>query len=530
MIDVKRKYLGIVEDNEDPKKEARVRVRVFDVFDSIPVDDIPWASPRRDLNGNAFNIPDKGKIVSVNFEDGNIYTPTYTYAQHYNINLKKKLEELSGEDYTSMKALIFDNKTQIFTNKKDGLMLDHKFNQINIKEDYINLNLKDNFSKVNIGSEVSQQQAILGNHYLDWFDEFVDQLLGGPFLGNLGAPVVAQPSFIQNLLKYKALKDPKFLSHHVNIVDNEAVQKVERINDSQLGDKLKSTNKTLNKEERDLNKDPNASKYEPKDGQSTDTPDGPLSTSENANGGVSQPNISNDDLVITPSTNDDVQKIVNYITELSKKDSTWQLLSRPYEINTVIIRRQYEGMKYSNQFKDSLYVIFKDDKGQWQKGGPYRISSIPGLSIKDITGSQGTKGALLPLKKWKYKSKDDRTLIPRRPYLGTLMEGFYKDIYQLGSHAGDRAMKSIGTQRCYRDQNVESDVISYSTTDKGNFGMLIHRGYAGGTNVNNWSEGCIVFADKASLDQYFKFADKHIERGYKKTFNLALILGKNIGL
>lgn len=530
MIDITRNYLGLVVDNEDPKKEGRVRVRVFDVFDSIPIEDIPWASPRRDLNGNAVNIPDKDKIVSVNFEDGNIYTPQFTYSQHYNINLKKKLEELSGDAYTSMKALIFDNKTQIFTNSKDGLMLDHKFNQLNIKEGYINLNLKDNMSKLNLGSEVSQQQSILGNHFLDWFDEFVDQLLQGPFLGNLGAPVVAQPSLIQNLLKYKALKDPKFLSHHVNIVDNEAVTKVERINEAQLGDKLKSTNKVLEKKEKDIYRDPNASRYEPRDGNSTDNPDGPLSTSENENGGVTQNNLNEDDLKVTPTTNDDVQKIVNYITELSKKDSTWQLLTKPYEMNIVGIRRQYEGMKYSDQFKDSIYIIFKDDKGAWQKGGPYRASTIPGLTIKDSIGSVGQKGAKVALKKYKYKSKSDRSLIPRRPYLGTLMEGFYKDIYQVGAHAGDKAMKVVGTQRCYRDQNVDSDIITYSVTDKGNFGMLIHRGFAGGTIVGNWSEGCQIFADKASLDQFFNYVQKHLDKGYKKTFNYALILGKNIGL
>jgi hypothetical protein len=30
-------YVGVVEDCEDPKKIGRVKIRVFDVFDDVPV-------------------------------------------------------------------------------------------------------------------------------------------------------------------------------------------------------------------------------------------------------------------------------------------------------------------------------------------------------------------------------------------------------------------------------------------------------------------------------------------------------------
>jgi hypothetical protein len=39
------KTYGVVEDNDDPKKLGRVRVRVLDVFDNLEVTDIPWATP-----------------------------------------------------------------------------------------------------------------------------------------------------------------------------------------------------------------------------------------------------------------------------------------------------------------------------------------------------------------------------------------------------------------------------------------------------------------------------------------------------
>jgi hypothetical protein len=152
-VDSSRTYIGIVEENEDPKKLGRCRIRVIDIFDDIPKDDIPWATPWKDLNGNAFNLPEKGKIVTVIFDSGNIYKPEYIYADHYNINLEKKLSQLSGANYTSMKSLIFDHKTQIFVNDGEGLVIDHKMNQINITSNSIHLNLKDNNSSINLGHE-----------------------------------------------------------------------------------------------------------------------------------------------------------------------------------------------------------------------------------------------------------------------------------------------------------------------------------------------------------------------------------------
>ena len=131
-VDRSRTYIGVVEENEDPKKLGRCRIRVIDIFDDIPKSDIPWASPWKDLNGNSFNVPEIGKVVTVIFDSGNIYKPEFIYSEHYNINLENKLQKLNGSDYTSMKSLIFDHKTQIFVNDSEGLVIDHKMNQINI--------------------------------------------------------------------------------------------------------------------------------------------------------------------------------------------------------------------------------------------------------------------------------------------------------------------------------------------------------------------------------------------------------------
>ena len=116
-------FVGIVINNQDPRNSGRIKVSVLNIFDNIPTDDIPWAAPVLDLNGNVFILPDVGKVVSVTFDQGNIYKPTYMYAEHFNVNLQTKLNQLSGSDYTSMRALMFDHKTQIYSNDSDGLKI-----------------------------------------------------------------------------------------------------------------------------------------------------------------------------------------------------------------------------------------------------------------------------------------------------------------------------------------------------------------------------------------------------------------------
>lgn len=511
-----RTFIAIVEDNEDPKKIGRVRARVLDVFDEIPAEQIPWSSPWKDLNGNSFNIPDKGKVVTVIFEDGNIYSPEYIYADHYNINLATKLNELSGANYTSMKSIIFDHKTQLYVNDKEGLKFDYKFNNINIKDKEININLKDNFSKVNIGTAQASQRAILGDHFLNWFDDFVDNLLGsnaGPYLGNLGAPVVANPTFINCLLKYKALKEPKFLSHHINLVDNESVEKLDRVCNSQIGDKWKSTvrkNDLVAKE---------PVEFKPKGGQSTDTPpaSATLAPETDSNGNVLPQTNQPQNLEVEQTAHDDIKKILD-----TMKAKGYKIYERPYEMNIVGIRRQYEGMVYSNSFMDSIYLVYKDDSGMWQKN-VYPISTIPGRDIKDPVTKTKKK-----LKEWK-NSPDRKSLIARRPFIGTLMEAQYIDVYALGEFHGYRAMKSKGTQKAYRDQNLSDGVITYSSKDSGNFGMHIHAGFPGGTNVDNWSEGCQVFKTQANLDHFFDICEKHKSK-YGNSFTYTLMLAKDVDL
>lgn len=76
-----RPYIGIVEDNDDPERLGRCRIRVYNVFDGIPVEDLPWAVPDFGFvgsNKSSFIVPVIGCIVSVYFDRGEIYLPRYT--------------------------------------------------------------------------------------------------------------------------------------------------------------------------------------------------------------------------------------------------------------------------------------------------------------------------------------------------------------------------------------------------------------------------------------------------------------------
>jgi hypothetical protein len=220
-------YIGIVEDNVDPKRLGRCKVRIPYTYDVLPLEKLPWASPFIEPNGKSFSVPPIGKIVNVIFDNGNLYTPYYKHCDKYNINLQDKLESLTEEEYTNLIALVFDHRTRIYA-EKEGLTFDYLINKIKIDKNGINLELKNNDQRVNLGSAKASQSAVLGDHFvMDWFLDFV-KILSKPtaLTGNNGAPVlkVELDAHLQKFL----MNPKKFVSSNVYIVDNNKVPKLER--------------------------------------------------------------------------------------------------------------------------------------------------------------------------------------------------------------------------------------------------------------------------------------------------------------
>lgn len=250
-------YIGVIEDNADPKRLGRVKVRVeclhgrTDDIQHIETEYLPWLEPSS--RGMSFGVSSIGKVVYVSFEDDDYYKGSYFAEEHHDINLQNKLESMTDEEYTSFYANTFNAQYQHYIDLNKGLVMDFKKSNINIDNDSdININLKDNKSKLNLGSEDATQQAMLGNHWIDWMSGLVNILMGAPYVGNMGAPVIPSPNLLTHLNKYYAIKQT-FLSDHVMIVDDKKVKPQNRgydtlqYNDNYNNETVKESKKVLTK-------------------------------------------------------------------------------------------------------------------------------------------------------------------------------------------------------------------------------------------------------------------------------------------
>jgi len=78
---VDEEYVGVIVDNNDPEKIGRCRIMVYNIFDGLPVSDLPWAVPDFSFIGStkgSFIVPPVGTFVNVYFDRGEIYLPRYT--------------------------------------------------------------------------------------------------------------------------------------------------------------------------------------------------------------------------------------------------------------------------------------------------------------------------------------------------------------------------------------------------------------------------------------------------------------------
>jgi hypothetical protein len=84
-------YLGMVEDNNDPEKLGRLRVRISPYMDFIDTEDLPWACPTLGSHGNTsnaggINVPELGSQVRVYFPSHDLTAPYYMGAELNELN------------------------------------------------------------------------------------------------------------------------------------------------------------------------------------------------------------------------------------------------------------------------------------------------------------------------------------------------------------------------------------------------------------------------------------------------------------
>ena len=83
-------YLGMVEDNEDPEKLGRLRVRIG-LFEDYATEELPWACPTLGTHGNSssaggLNVPEKGSQVRIYFPSHDLTAPYSMGAELNNLN------------------------------------------------------------------------------------------------------------------------------------------------------------------------------------------------------------------------------------------------------------------------------------------------------------------------------------------------------------------------------------------------------------------------------------------------------------
>lgn len=134
-------WLGIVVDPNDPLKEGRARVKVFEKFDELEDDMIPWAYPGNSVifaggeggYGGTFSYPKKGTIVRLTFENGDFLKPVYHAIENLN---HKMLGEIS-DSYENAHVLLYDEDEdlKVIYTKKGGLLIYLRESIINIDKD-----------------------------------------------------------------------------------------------------------------------------------------------------------------------------------------------------------------------------------------------------------------------------------------------------------------------------------------------------------------------------------------------------------
>ena len=126
-------YRGIVEDNNDPEKAGRVRIRIFSIHSDntnyIPTDTLPWAVPATSItsfggglrNIGHYKVPDIGSHVFVFFEAGDHNFPVYFAASPAIEDVEdyqEKEGKLKDDEYEYDKKSQYDDRTDYSDTKE----------------------------------------------------------------------------------------------------------------------------------------------------------------------------------------------------------------------------------------------------------------------------------------------------------------------------------------------------------------------------------------------------------------------------
>lgn len=172
-------YRAFVVDNEDPKGMNRLILLV--PFYNINKPLTFWAYPKGQkggMNHGSFDIPNKGDMVWVSFEAGNISSPLWEYASYGENELPDEFETTKHIGYKTPRGtliLINDNKEQ-----EEVLV------RLNSTTDWVKINkdvLETESKLIKLGKE-QEEHALMGDttkakleSFMDKVMEFMDQYI-----------------------------------------------------------------------------------------------------------------------------------------------------------------------------------------------------------------------------------------------------------------------------------------------------------------------------------------------------------------
>jgi len=175
---------------------------------------------------------------------------------------------------------------------------------------------------------------------------------------------------------------------------------------------------------------------------------------------------------------------------------------RPFKLNVVGVRNPMNTSPL--RFDDAIAYFYYDDNGNLV-GNVGRATTSP--SIYFLENPMNTKGA------------------------GILKQGQYKDAYSIGLHRGlYNALVQTKPVTVIRDDDRNSIINLFSSTQTGLFGINIHRATAGkddSSEIGQDSAGCQTFQNTSDFNQMMDMAYKS-KSLYGNTFTYTLIDQKEV--
>jgi len=158
--------------------------------------------------------------------------------------------------------------------------------------------------------------------------------------------------------------------------------------------------------------------------------------------------------------------------------------NKGYDVNIVGVRNNAPSIadKVTNVFDDFITISYKDSLGNWQ------------FFCWNATTDPGKKGV-----QQFHNKKGVARLVP----------GQYRATWCIDKHQGkyDALCQRLGEVTVWRDGNKDLKFDEVKT-DRGIFGINIHKAGIDSTWVENWSEGCQVFKRVKDFNEFMSICKK----------------------